>query len=313
MENRVLQNCAVWLFLFLIGIVSIQSDNRFLASLLIIVFVSIPVYVNNLLILPQFYKRRALLGVGLFLFNAFACSFISVMVLVYDSDNFEWRMFYNLYGIAILFLFFSTATKLAADRIRSRSNEREAELNLLKGQLNPHFLFNTMNNLYGLSVIKSDQLPALMLKLSDLLRYGLYETRDPFVPVEKEIQYLSNYIALEKIRLEEKVEVKFEVIGETLKWQIAPMLLIVFLENAFKHLGSSNGEECVHVTLELTEETIKFTCVNSKIDADVSPRDHSGIGLENVKSRLKLIYPVKHLLKINQNEHSFEVTLEIKK
>lgn len=213
-----------------------------------------------------------------------------------------------------LALSFASTIKVTRDGIRRRQNEKEAELQLLKGQLNPHFLFNTLNNFYGLSVIKSDKLPDLMLKLSDLLRYSLYETKEKFVPLNKEIQYLENYIALEKIRLEEETTIGLKVNNGIRNERIAPMLLIVFVENAFKHLEVNSKGSLVDINLEIENNKMNFTCKNSFSENHSKnnlEKGESGIGLVNAKKRLDLIYPNNYSLDVNTNDGFYTVHLTL--
>ena len=218
-------------------------------------------------------------------------------------------------GILLLVLFVSSSLKVASDSFVRRQQEKDAELKLLKAQLNPHFLFNTLNNLYGLSVMKSDKLPNLMLKLSDLLRYSLYDTKDQFVPLEKEIQYLENYISLERIRLEDQAEISLSNNGAIQEKIIAPMLLIVFVENAFKHLAiSSSRKSRVVVTIEEIDDVLVFSCSNTidETSEEVSmEKGKSGIGLSNAKKRLALLYPNKHELMIVQRDNTYNVQLTL--
>lgn len=225
-------------------------------------------------------------------------------------------MLLNVFGGVLLIILFGVALKLARDSFFRRQEEKEAALKLLKAQLNPHFLFNTLNNLYGLSVVKSEKLPDLMLKLSDLLRYSLYETREMFVPLEKEIKYLENYISLEKIRLEDKAEIQFNISGNVNSNIIAPMLLIVFVENAFKHLGVLDSMKSkVLVTIEVGENSLMFKCINTTDAGDIQhnnlEKGKSGIGLQNARKRLDLMYPEKHKLQIAQQENCYQVVLTL--
>nr|WP_245545651.1 sensor histidine kinase [Gillisia limnaea] len=197
-----------------------------------------------------------------------------------------------------------------------RQQEKEAELKLLKAQLNPHFLFNTLNNLYGLSVMKSDKLPGLMLKLSDLLRYSLYETKETLVPLEKEIQYLENYISLEKIRLEDTTAIQFTKTGNLSSQKIAPMLFIVFVENAFKYLGVSVEEKSrVVVSIKEVNDRLIFKCENTKYKMGAAienlEKGKNGIGLMNAKKRLTLMYPERHSLLITENDKTYNIELAI--
>jgi len=314
-DNKILQNIAIWIFIFLIALVSIRSDNVVLSAFLAVIFLLAPVYIHNLKILPLFLSKRIQLGFLLFFLNVAIFTALSVYFLSEGMNAFQWRMVYNMFGILILVLFISSALKVARDSFARRQQEKEAELKLLKAQLNPHFLFNTLNNLYGLSVIKSDSLPNLMLKLSDLLRYSLYDTKDKFVPLEKEITYLENYISLENIRLEDKTTIQFTKSGPIALKEIAPMMLIVFVENAFKHLSSMDDVESrVVVDIAVTDNSLEFSCTNSideKSNGFPMESGKSGIGLKNVKKRLALLYPERHKLNINRSTDSFDVQLTL--
>ena len=315
-DNKIVQNLFIWLLLFIILLATIQADNRWLAALFVVVLLAPPVYINNLYILPYLQKNLkkciALFFVHLMIWNTIL---VYIMGIVNDQE-FEWKMWLNFVGVMILALSFSSTIKLARDSFYRRQQEKDAELKLLKAQLNPHFLFNTLNNLYGLSVVKSEKLPGLMLTLSDLLRYSLYDTQETFVPLEKEIQYLENYISLEKIRLESSTKIQFDKSGDVFSKQVAPMLLIVFVENAFKHLdASTNAESNVHITLSVSETEMKFTCSNTYSDNLANKENletgKSGIGLQNAKKRLDLIYADKHQLEITTNKEVFDVQLTL--
>lgn len=315
-DQKILQNLFIWFFLYLILLTTIQAENRITTSLFIILLLAPSVYINNLIILP-FLKKRIPIFFVLFVLNVLLFSGISVFIINRVTEQpFKWNSYVNFLGIMVLAMVFASAIKLARDSFTRRQQEKEAELKLLKAQLNPHFLFNTLNNLYGLSVVKSDKLPSLMLKLSDLLRYSLYETRETYVSLEKEIMYLDNYIALEKIRLEDSTAIQFTKTGGLSSIQIAPMLLIVFVENAFKHLGASNHEKsAVTVTIKKANESLFFTCTNSiDLNQSIEPnleKGKSGIGLENARKRLTIIYPENHQLDIHKNSNSYTVELTL--
>lgn len=316
-DNRYAQNIIVWLFAILIFTMSIQAENKFLTAVQVVLFLMIPVYINNLKIIPLFNRKNKLLGVLLFCANAFLFTGIAVFFLSDQFQKFEWSMLYNLFAVMILALLFSSTIKIAKDSFMKRQEIKDAELKLLKAQLNPHFLFNTLNNLYGLSVINSNKLPDLMLKLSDLLRYSLYDTKEQLVPLEKEIQYLQNYVALERIRLEDKIDIELSVSKKITNFYIAPMLLIVFVENAFKHLGTSkNGDSKVAIDMDVKEEELVFTCINTIDNLEAQNTDlekgKSGIGLRNAKKRLTLMYPDRHTLEINKHEKEYIVKLTVK-
>ena len=205
--------------------------------------------------------------------------------------------------------------QLQSARIEAALKLREAELKLLRAQINPHFLFNTLNNLYGLTLERSEQAPDVVLRLSDLLDYVLYRCNTPRVPLNDEIQYVRNYLALETLRYNERVQITFDTTGLTEHACIAPMLLIPFVENSFKH-GLSQVRHAGHVriALSLDEGTMTFTVENS-----VPPKPHpgtpppytEGIGLQNVRKRLALLYPDAHTLTVEDHADAFRITLTL--
>ncbi|TPN87740.1 sensor histidine kinase [Aquimarina algicola] len=313
-DNKVAQNLFIWFCFFIILFGTIQADNRWLASLFTITLLAPPIYLNNLFILPLL-REKLVLFFFLFLINLLVSSsiFVYIMSIVLQQEL-QWNLWANFLGVMILALIFASAIKLARDSFYRRQQEKDAELKLLKAQLNPHFLFNTLNNLYGLSVIKSDKLPGLMLKLSDLLRYSLYDTKETFVPLEKEIRYLENYMSLEKIRLENTTEIQFHKKGDFTTTKIAPMVLIVFVENAFKHLETIQGKKSsVSVSLSVQGEKMMFSCINTfASNHHTKPSletGKSGIGLQNAKKRLDLIYADKYKLDIIKKDEKFVVEL----
>jgi hypothetical protein len=188
---------------------------------------------------------------------------------------------------------------------------KEAELHLLKAQFHPHFLFNTLNNLYGLTLEKSDQAPSVVLKIADLLDYLLYKCNVPKVALEQEIMHIENYIALEKLRYH-KLNLNFVVKGNTKNKFIAPMLILPFIENGFKH-GLSKALACGKLTMELSVEDKWMTLQveNSKTTETFAQGYSEGIGLQNVKKRLSLLYKDKHSLQILEKESAYIVNLQL--
>lgn len=195
-----------------------------------------------------------------------------------------------------------------------RDAATQAELNFLKSQIHPHFLFNTLNNLYALSLTQSAQTPAVILGLSKILRYMLYECNTAFVSLRKDIEILNSYIALEKIRYEARLELNVNVQLDEGMQQIAPLLLLPLVENAFKH-GVSETEECPWINIELKTkgDKLTFNVSNSKPEtAPEKPAMHySKIGLANVRKRLELLYPGRHTLQAYDEEDCFISILEI--
>jgi len=189
-------------------------------------------------------------------------------------------------------------------------NEKLAtELSFLKTQINPHFLFNTLNNIYSLAMVKSEATADAVLKLSSIMRYVLSETKHDTVPLDKEIQFVKHYIELQKVRLTDKVSIEFNVEGETEGKQIAPLLLIPFVENAFKYGVSTKENSKLLFELKTDAEKIYFNATNDKITYDKGHENNTGIGLKNTKRRLELLYPGKHTLNVLQQDKQFIVNL----
>ncbi len=200
----------------------------------------------------------------------------------------------------------------------SQQLEREklsAELQLLKAQVHPHFLFNTLNNLYSLTLLKSDHAPEVVLNLSALLRYMLYECNAPLVPLHREIRMMQDYVELEKLRYGDRLDLAVNVQGDPGGKAVAPLLLLPFLENAFKH-GASEQLDQAWIALDLTVKgnLLKMKLINgvseSAEPAGPGPGAH-GIGLQNVRKRLDLLYPGRHELKILREAETFMVTLSL--
>ncbi len=190
---------------------------------------------------------------------------------------------------------------------------KESELQFLKSQINPHFLFNNLNNLYSYALEESPKMPKLILELSGVLRYMLYDCKSPFVPLDVEIQQLENFIHLNELQIEERGYVSFEKGEFSAAYQIAPLILTVFVENAFKHSSSSQENNIeVMIKSEVTQEgNFIFTCENTFGKLSNTTSLSKGIGLENVKKRLALIYPNAHQLDIDIQESRFNVYLII--
>jgi len=185
-----------------------------------------------------------------------------------------------------------------------------AEVNFLKSQINPHFLFNTLNSIYAQAHSRSDKTEFSILKLSELLRYVLYDSGERKVDLAKDIQYLNNYIDLQKIRLSSKVTVKYDVSGNLHGHMIAPLLLISFIENAFKHGVSYSQASVINITIRVFEKTLTLVVDNPIVERNSF--DTGGLGLKNVTRRLELLYPGKYQLDIRKDELQYSVNLKLK-
>jgi len=197
---------------------------------------------------------------------------------------------------------------------KSSAAHSASELQLLQSQISPHFLFNTLNNMYGLSITQHEKIPPLLLKLSDLLRYSVYDATKTYVPVKDELAYINNYIDFERMRIGDRLMLTtdFEDFNAT-NAKVAPMLLIVFIENAFKHSkNSANDSIFVHISLKTWGNRLLFTCVNSYSKGQDNIDEHSGLGLENTKKRLELQYPNDYHLAIEDSDDTYKVMLQLK-
>ncbi len=191
-----------------------------------------------------------------------------------------------------------------------KAKQTQTEYNLLKAQVNPHFLFNTLNNLYALSLKKADELPDMLLGLSDLMRYQLDSSKEERVSLEKEIRYLENYINLERLRVKNNSMIKFNVSGYVLDKKVAPLLFIPFIENAFKYGISASKENLIIVDFKIFDNELNFTVKNNV--SKTQENSYSGIGIENVKARLNILYKNKHDLAIVEKDNVFIVNLKLK-
>ncbi|THU35882.1 GHKL domain-containing protein [Niastella caeni] len=284
------------------------------------------VYITNYLLIPRLlYKKRYFLFAITFIALVFTFSITKMYVeagllnISFDIwDRFKVRVYDN---VIPHFLLVSTgaAIKLLIDyagvqrRLGEMAKEKaETELNFLKSQINPHFLFNSLNTIYFLIDKQNSDARTTLLQMSDLLRYQLYDCNNPTIEIEKEVHYLQDYIRLQELRKDQQYEVGIEV-GEQVKgFRITPLLLIPFVENAFKHISHySHEKNFIKVNLQRQNGTLTFIVENSKDDQQRSTEPKGGIGLSNVKRRLELLYPGKHTLQISNNPHTFKIELNL--
>ncbi|MES2794706.1 MAG: histidine kinase [Bacteroidota bacterium] len=251
----------------------------------------------------------------------------SVFMAVIFSLNIEEKAIKVFFAILFAFVF-SVLLGLFIKLIRLNINSQlhaaqtlaansKSELQLLQSQLSPHFLFNTLNNMYGLSLSQHEKIPLLLLKLSELLRYSIYEANELFVPLAAELAYISNYIEFEKIRIGNRLVLTTdfdEVKNDKIK--IAPMLLIVFIENAFKH-SKNNADSSIFIDISLKTwgNSILFAVKNSHHKAQAQTHSfnkNSGLGLANVQKRLDLLYPSNYILEVQNKEETYNIMLQLK-
>lgn len=221
--------------------------------------------------------------------------------------------------VFLLVFVLSTGIKVINQWLRSEQRNKEianeklkAELSFLKAQINPHFLFNTLNNIYALASAQSEHTAAAVMKLSSIMRYVLTEARNDLVPLEKEIQFTSHYIELQKMRLTDKTVIDFTIQGDPIGRQIAPLLLLPFVENAFKYGVSTRERSPISILLEIKRDSLYFSICNQKHpNTLLRASDNTGIGISNTKRRLDLFYEDRYALDIDDRTNDFSVKLKI--
>ncbi|MBX2872648.1 MAG: sensor histidine kinase [Saprospiraceae bacterium] len=286
-------------------------------------------YINYFFFLPRLFKNRNL--------GRYLIEFIPVLLLlaylvvlgkraILDDDSWMQKVVYsdrfmiivmlNTFFLVIfvgLLRFVENWFEMEARKKEFENEKLTSELRFLKAQINPHFLFNTLNNLYYLAFNQSPNTTEVIAKLSTMMRYMLYDSNHARVPLDKEIEYIENYISLEKLRLNEEVPITVEVKGNTAGVTIVPLVLITFLENAFKHgVSNSSKGSWINVTLDVQQGICHYTVANSKIaESGKTVTESSGIGLQNVKRRLDLSYPDSYQLEVKEDENAYFVDLKL--
>jgi two-component system, LytTR family, sensor kinase len=302
-------------------------DLRMAVNILItIAFLAISVYLNLLWLIPAFFNKRKfflffLLELGNVLLFILLNYFVTLFFEGGKHPNFLTE-FIAEFILILLFLIISTLLKVMRDSItlqdvelRMKEVEKqkiEAELRALKSQVNPHFFFNTLNSLYSLSLDKSDKAPELILKLSDLMRYVIYESSDDLVPIGKQLEFLQSYIYLERLRADENLRIDFGVTGTNSDLSVAPLLYIAFIENAFKHGSKAKADNpYIRIIFNLEHSDRVVFIIENSVEPLREKQSAAGIGLSNVKKRLGLLYPGRHELKITETESVYRVELTI--
>jgi hypothetical protein len=226
---------------------------------------------------------------------------------------------FNYMFTSLFLVFFSVGMRVLERHSQTEKLQKElekeklnSELAFLKNQISPHFFFNTLNNIYSLISINAEDSQKAVLKLSKLMRYLLYDSEQGNTKLSNEIDFMNNYIDLMKLRISDKISLTVSF-PETVKdINIAPLIFIPFIENAFKHGISYREKSFIDISMTAENESLKFRCINSCVKSgEENESGHSGIGLENVTKRLNLLFPGKHDLKINKSETEFEVLLQI--
>jgi two-component system LytT family sensor kinase len=308
----------------------ISWKQDYLNATIFIFFHIIISYFNNYYLIEWFLFKRKYLTfmLSLSLSILLVCFPLAVATyryipLIDDSVKSIWST--SFFVTNFMFIFFTVLLTASIKifrnwYIKEQSNKElqklniENELRFLKSQINPHFLFNNLNNLYALTLKQSDMAPEAVLKLSNILRFGLYDSQKQKVPMEDDIQFVRDYIELEKYRLGERTTINLKVNGSTIGRMIEPFLFINFIENAFKHGANPTlGHSFINIeyTIDDITKTIIFSITNNKPRSlnNLEKDRVGGIGLKNVQTRLNILYPGKHQLKIADESETYTVTL----
>ena len=211
----------------------------------------------------------------------------------------------------IAVIIFSLLLKINEKWKKAEKEKLSVELSYLKAQINPHFLFNTLNSIYSLAITKSDGTADAVVKLSEMMRYVTTEAHNEFVDLEKELNYIKNYIDLQKLRLGNTVEVQFEMKGFSKFKKITPLVIIPFVENAFKYGVNPEEDSYIRIFISVDEKNLELKIINKKVDIQYSKESHSGHGIANASRRLEFSYPGKHTLIIKDEKKEYSVSLKL--
>jgi sensor histidine kinase YesM len=325
----------VWVLLLVIPYVSTdqvfnlllpESGTKYLllsmglSAILILIF-----YFNYFFLIPKFFLTKKYWLYFLFLILAIASVLlVSGAIFLISGFNPDSLAKTNpaiekiipviIINVISLWLLSIVSSILFTVYNRLKETEKEklsAQIASLKSQINPHFLFNTLNNIYATAIDTSPKAADMVDKLSEMMRYTMKDTQQDFVLLEDEINYINNFIELQRLRLDRSVKLEFNSLENIPPLQIAPMLLVPFIENAFKH--GVNSEQKSHIKIAITMDKTEFRLrvVNNKVNVQQEIYEKSGLGINNTWHRLNLIYPSKHLLVINDTEKEFSVSLHI--
>jgi LytS/YehU family sensor histidine kinase len=286
-------------------------------------------YLNYLIYIPKFLITRKILKytilvISTTLFTVLAIKTISVIFDFRPPQSAVpgGRPDYGFYFVQITFSFLlwsiSTGIKMTNEWFKNENQKAmlekersDAELAYLKSQIDPHFFFNVLNNICSLARKKSDDTEPALIKLSQLMRYNLYSANENKVDLEKEVQYLNDYIDIQKMRLPQNVTIKFNVEGNIENIRIEPLIFIPFVENAFKHGIIAQSKSEINIMLKVIPGSILFKTNNSVANNLTKDEDQSGIGLKNVIRRLSILYPDRHTISITNDGKLYEIDLKL--
>ncbi|RIJ47332.1 GHKL domain-containing protein [Maribellus luteus] len=341
-RNYIIGHVVFWIisasFFCIIFYFNSKSFNTSLVAKAIITNIGFAasVYINLYVLIPRFLKKKSYIFYFFWLIVTLSASSLLVqLIIVYPLRNvlhvseefasFNTNTHSAFFFVTLIYVGIFSFFKMVKDWIamqdlnfklaKIEKQKLEAELTTLKGQLNPHFLFNSLNNIYSLALVKSDKVPELILKLSDLMRHIIYESREDFISLQKEIEFVDNFIALQKIRVSDQTSIIYEKIGDVPSARIAPLLFEPFIDNAFKHgIPGDIDKDYIRISFDFQQDSsVVFHIENNYSEVEKWNTKHSGIGLQNVKQRLSLLYKKDEFkLDIKREYPVFGVKLHLK-
>jgi len=316
-----------WIFVF--GNNALALTRTVTIQFCYLLFIAGNYYFNTIFNIPILLDKKRYVEFGiLFVLGIVISAAIRVPLSFYlttylfgiRSPHYNYlSVFYDSFINILFWVVLILAGKMISDKIRSEmyiskiEKEKDTnELNFLRAQFNPHFLFNSINSIYG-HIDKTNK-PAreMLLKFSEMLRYQLYECNVEKIELDRELNYIENYIILQKTRMNERIciESRYDLVDGKIK--IAPLLLIIFIENAFKYVSQhDNNENFIHIRFEQVNRDLHFNIVNTKDGSKLRSIESPGLGIGNAKRRLELLYPDRHLLKVNNGPVQFAVELTL--
>jgi len=335
-RNRIVQHLLFWAVAFyVLARIFSYSDEigkvEVIYTFLFSFSLFLAVYPNLLWLIPRFLSTgQYVLYFLLLALNAVASVGLNLLTFNHLSDiifpGYYFIAYYDFWDImqfVAVFIIVTSLIKLSKGwfqnlEIQRRLSQLEqekarAELTALKAQINPHFLFNSLNNLYSLALEGDVQTPDILLRLSDMMRYQLYETNAQKVPLAKEVEHLRNYVEMQKLRVGERVRISFNQMGEVGNLLVAPLLFLPLVENGFKHgVKGETNDSFIDISISVEDRRLMFKVNNNKGEVDeTGPLNFKGVGLQNLRRRLELIYPGKHSFTVEDDLHTFTAVLKI--
>lgn len=315
-------------FLVLVNILKVSAEVALIDVIYTGIFhvpILLVTYLNLSVFVKLFLEREKYFYYGISVIILVAAGALFYLYLFEEwidliLEGYYFIAYYNFWDISLylsVFLVLTTLVRLARSWFHLAEAEKEkslVELKSLKSQINPHFLFNSLNSIYGLSRKKSDLTPEAVIRLSDVLRYVIYDAEATVLELQDELNFIQKYIQLQQLRSDENLKLDLHIKGDLDQLQIAPLIFLPFVENAFKYAHQSlNSEKYIELLWQINEKQLIFKCRNSSGNFLSDEDDkYKGVGIENVIKRLELLYPEKHKLEIVDQDDQFSVNLTIR-